>query len=235
MLELLKQLERRIRNLEITSLNLLKIGKVVNRYPDKGTVRVEFERADEKDKTVSYELSVLQPKTLKDKFYYMPEEGEYVICIFLPYAPDVGFVLGAYYNKIIPTPIADNNKFHIKFEDGTSFEYDKRNNKLTINVNKDAEININNQLKLTSKTKTEEFNQGSLKMSVWQIEGDITLQGNLTVLGNINSTGTTTAQGGLMTSPAGLKMMVDDFLSVYNTHTHTDSAGGTTSSPNQTY
>ena len=140
MLELLRDMERRLRNLEILTSNILKIGKVVNRYPDKGTVRVEFERASEEDKTVSYELSVLQPKTLKDKFYYMPEEGEYVLCIFLPYAPDVGFVIGAYYNKVIPTPVSDNNKWHKTFEDGTVIEYDKGRHKLLIHSIGDIEI-----------------------------------------------------------------------------------------------
>lgn len=235
MLELLRELERRVSNLENLTSNVLKIGKVVSRYPDKNTVRVEFERAEKEDKTVSYELPILQPKTLKDKFYYMPEEGEYVLCLFLPYALDVGFVVGSYYNKVIPAPVSDNNKFHIAFEDGTTIEYDKKQSKLTLNLNKDAEININNQLNLKSQTKTEEFQNGSLKMTTWQISGDITLQGNLLVMGNITSTGTTTAQGGLMTAPAGLKLMVDNFLTIYNSHTHTDSNNGTTSQPNQTY
>jgi len=140
MLELLKELERRVRNLEIMSSNILRIGKVVNRYPDKGTVRVEFERANEEDKTVSYELSILQPKTLKDKFYYMPEEGEYVLCVFLPYALDVGFVLGAYYNKVIPTPVSDNSRWRVSFEDGTVIEYDKKAHKLYIHSTGDIEI-----------------------------------------------------------------------------------------------
>jgi len=213
--------------------NLVKVAVVKTYYPETHTAIVQFKDHDE---ILSKELPVLTPFTQNNKAYFPLVENQKVIVLFLPVGENTdGFIIGTLYDKDNPVPVKDRNKFHIKFEDGTSFEYDKRNNKLTINVNKDAEININNQLKLTSKTKTEEFNQGSLKMSVWQIEGDITLQGNLTVLGNINSTGTTTAQGGLMTSPAGLKMMVDDFLSVYNTHTHTDSAGGTTSSPNQTY
>ena len=140
MLELLKELERRVKNLEVITQNVLRIGKVVNRYPEKNTVRVEFERAKNEDKTVSYELPILQPKTLKDKFYYMPEEGEYVLCVFLPYALDVGFVIGSYYNNVIPTPVSDNKKFHLAFEDGTTFEYDKANHKLYIHSVGDIEI-----------------------------------------------------------------------------------------------
>ncbi len=140
MLELLKELERRISNLENLTSNILKIGKVVARYPEKNTVRVEFERADKSDKTVSYELPILQPKTLKDKFYFMPEEGEYVLCLFLPYALDVGFVIGSYYNKVIPTPVSDNNKINATFEDGTVIEYDKKAHKLMIKSVGDIEI-----------------------------------------------------------------------------------------------
>lgn len=140
MLELLRDLERRLKNIEILALDFIKIGKVVNRYPDRGTVRVQFERASSEDTTVSYELAVLQQKTLKDKFYYMPEEGEYVLCIFLPFAPDVGFVIGAYYNNTTPTPVSDNNKWCKVFEDGTTIEYDKKNHKLFIHCTGDIEI-----------------------------------------------------------------------------------------------
>ena len=65
--------------------------------------------------------------------------------------------------------------------------------------------------------------------------GEFILKGNLTVLGNISSTGTLTAAAGLKTNPAGMKIKVDEFLTVYNSHTHTGDSGGTTSQPNQIY
>jgi len=163
MLELLRDIERRLRNLEVLASNILKIGKVVNRYPDKGTVRVEFEKASEEDKTISYELSVLQPKTLKDKFYYMPE------------------VIGAYYNSVIPTPISDNNKWHKTFEDGTILEYDKKSHKLTAIVNGDIEITANNTTITTITT-----HNGNVT-----INGDLFVDGNITASQNVADLGGT--------------------------------------------
>jgi len=211
MLELLRDIERRLRNLEVLASNILKIGKVVNRYPDKGTVRVEFEKASEEDKTISYELSVLQPKTLKDKFYYMPEEGEYVLCVFLPYAPDIGFVIGAYYNSVIPTPISDNNKWHKTFEDGTILEYDKKSHKLTAIVNGDIEITANNTTITTITTHN----------------GNVTINGDLFVDGNITASQNVADLGGTKGSLAALR-------DVYNSHTHPGDSGGDTGTPNQT-
>jgi len=211
--------------------NLVKVAVVKTYKPETHTAVVQFKDHDE---ILSKELPVLTPFTQDNKAYFPLAENQKVIVLFLPVGENTdGFIIGTLFDKDNPPPVKDRNKFHIKFEDGTSFEYDKQNSKLTINVNKDTEININNELKLTSKTKTEEFQQGSLKMTTWQIEGDITLNGNLLVMGNITSTGTTTAQSGLMTNPAGLKLMVDETITIFNTHTHTGDSGGTTSQPNE--
>lgn len=43
MFELLKELELRIRKLEMIQNSIVRLGKVTNRYPDKNLVRVEFQ------------------------------------------------------------------------------------------------------------------------------------------------------------------------------------------------
>lgn len=213
------------------------LGKVVAIDEERGLVRVKLE---EHDSLTTYWLPVLYTKTQYDKEYWLPDIDEMVLCVFTPPAFERGFVIGSFYTQEDTPPEATREKWIKKFKDGTVIEYDRKNSKLFLEIKKDAEININNQITLKSKakleetqTKTEQFKTGNLKMTSWQIEGNITLQGNLLVFGNISSTGSLTAQGGLMTNPAGLKMMVDETITTFNTHTHTGDSGGTTSQPNQ--
>ncbi len=78
------------------------------------------------------------------------------------------------------------------------------------------------------------FNNGNTEVTTWSISGDVNINGNLFVSGNISSIGQTTAQGGLKTLPGGQVIFVDDLVNKYNSHTHTDSTGGSTSTPDQT-
>ncbi len=235
----IRELKEQVEHIYGILNRIFALGKVVAIDEERGLVRVKLE---EHDNLTTYWLPVLYTKTQFDKEYWLPDIDEMVLCVFTPPSFERGFVIGSFYTQEDKPPEATRDKWVKKFKDGTVIEYDRENSKLFLDIKKDAEVNINNQITLKSKskveetqTKTEAFNQGSLKMTSWQIEGNITLQGNLLVLGNISSTGTITAQSGLMTAPAGLKLMVDDFLTIYNSHTHTDSNNGTTSPPNQIY
>ncbi len=73
----------------------------------------------------------------------------------------------------------------------------------------------------------------NLDTPIFTITGDVIVQGNLFVSGNISSVGQTTAQGGLKTSPEGQTIFVDELITKYNTHTHTDSRGSSTSVPDK--
>ena len=209
---------------------MFRIGKVIDVDEKTAKARVELE---DLDKVITYWLPVVVQKTQDDKLYWLPDVGELVLVGFLNYGIEQGFIIGSFYNEQDNPPVADKNKIHIQFKDGTVIEYDRKNSKLLLDIKKDMTVNINNQLTLKSKMKIEEFQQANLKMNNWQIEGDITLNGNLLVMGNITSTGTTTAQSGLMTNPAGLKLMIDEAITTFNAHTHIGDSGGTTTPPNQ--
>ena len=195
---------------------MFKVGTVVSVNQEKATARVEFRDRDGK---VSWDLPILFPHTYADKVYWLPKEGELVICLFPPGHRGFGVVLGSLYNAQDTPPTTDRNKVHIKFEDGTRIEYDKGSGKLTVENPKELVIRIQNTSNLTSPTVT--------------IQGDVVIEGNLNVTGNITSIGQTTAQSGLKTSPSGQTIFVDDLVSKYNSHTHTDSSGGSTSVPDQ--
>lgn len=101
----------------------IRIGVVKTTDPDNMTVRVVFEDADGME---SYDLKVLAVKTHKDKDYYMPDPGEEVLCVCLPFGQEQGFVLGAFYSRVDTPPVRSQDKRHMRFEDGTFWEYDRK-------------------------------------------------------------------------------------------------------------
>lgn len=84
-------------------------------------VRVTFR---EFDQMLSYWLPVVVPKTQDDKVFWLPDPGEQVVCLMDEH-DEAGVVLGAIYSQPDRPPVADANKYHIGFKDGTSFEYDR--------------------------------------------------------------------------------------------------------------
>jgi phage baseplate assembly protein V len=124
---------------------LIRVGVVTSINPEKGTVLVHLAGVDEE---VSYELPVIFPKTNKDKAYFMPDIGEHVVCIFSGQGLEQGFVLGAIYSEADTTPVSDQDKFFIRFEDGTEIAYDRRAHRLRISVRGDVLIEADGNMTL---------------------------------------------------------------------------------------
>lgn len=101
----------------------IRVGVVTSTDPDAGTARVIFHDADGME---SYDLKVLHPKTHRDKFYFMPDPGEQVLCLCLPFGHEQGFILGAFYSQADKTPVQSQDKRHVLFDDGTFWEYDRK-------------------------------------------------------------------------------------------------------------
>ncbi len=101
-------------------LRLIRTGKVTSINYRECSARVEF---DDAPGNISKELKVLSTNSNKSKDYYMPSLEEDVICIFLPHAPSVGFIIGSYYSgKNLPD---ESGKVrYIFFPDGTRLKYD---------------------------------------------------------------------------------------------------------------
>lgn len=124
---------------------LVRVGEVVSVDEQRGTVRVEFKDADG---VVSYPLPVLSSKTHEDKAIHLPDLGEHVVCIFLPNGQEEGFVLGAFYSTADEVPVASRDKRHIRFKDGSWFEYDRSTHKLSGHVvGGDAELRVDKTFK----------------------------------------------------------------------------------------
>ena len=109
----------------------IRVGVVTSTDPGAATVRCKCVDADG---LITYPLRVLNHKTLDDKAYWMPDVGEHVLCLFLPYGNEQGFVLGAFYSEADTPPVSDQDKRHVAYEDGTWWEYDRKNHVFTAHV-----------------------------------------------------------------------------------------------------
>jgi len=133
---------------------------------DEKTARVRVQMPD-LDGLVSNWLPVVQPKTQKDKAYWLPDIGEYVVVAFDEEGErSDGYVLGAIYNQKDTPPAASKDKFFVRFEDGTEIEYDRKAHLLRV------------------------------KAQTVIIEGNVNIVGNLDVVGNIHATGSIIDEGG---------------------------------------
>ena len=148
----MREIFDRLARLEEVLAWLVRVGIVTGVDETRGTVRVQFGDADY---LISYDLPVLFSKTHADKCIHMPDLGEHVTCIFLPNGQEEGFVLGAFYSKGDAVPVASRDKRHIKFKDGSWFEYDRAAHKLSGHVvGGDAELIVDNTAKLTAGVST---------------------------------------------------------------------------------
>lgn len=116
----------------------IRVGFVTARQPE--TMRVQVELKDTVTQPlVSAWLPVLCPRASGDLAYDLPDVGDQVLCLFLPYGLEQGFVVGAMYGKASP-PVTSGDKWHRKFSDGTVLEYDRAAHKLTAQVQGDVMV-----------------------------------------------------------------------------------------------
>lgn len=126
---------------------MFRVGFVVGRQPERMRVKVQF-----KDTTtaslVSDWLPVLTSRACQDRQYDLPDEGDQVLCLFLAFGLEQGFVLGAMYGGANP-PVASGDKWHRVFKDGTILEYDRAAHKLFADVKGDVEAIVSGKVVLT--------------------------------------------------------------------------------------
>jgi phage baseplate assembly protein gpV len=104
------------------SLNpTFRVGIVQAQDTAHAKVRVVFPDYDE---MISWWLPVIFAKTQNDKFYWIPDIGEQVVCL-MDLRDEAGAVLGAIYSEADVTPVNSADKFHIAFKDGANFDYDR--------------------------------------------------------------------------------------------------------------
>jgi len=137
MLERSREVSKKLSYIEELLLGMFKVGTVTSVNEKEATVRVEFK---DRERKVSWELPVLFLHTYADKLYWLPKEGELVVCLFPPGHRGFGVVIGSLYNREDKVPVEDRNKVRVDLEDGTRIEYDKRKHILKISVQGDILI-----------------------------------------------------------------------------------------------
>ena len=110
---------------------MLRFGIVSQINPITVEARVNFEE----DESTSYWLPVLQSKTLKDKFYVMPDVGEQVACIMDENSED-GVILGAIYSAEDKPLINTEKQLSVNLEDESLINLNKENKTITVKFEK---------------------------------------------------------------------------------------------------
>lgn len=210
--------------------NLFQIGKVTSVNDAAGTCRVVMPDADNME---SFDLRVLQAKTHQDKQYIMPDVGEMVLCAFLPSGNEQGFVLGAYYSVTDPVPVTTRNKWHVRFRDGATIEYDKKAHVLSAVIPGDATIKTTGNIAATA----EGTITGTSKKSITLNAPTITLNGKTFINGALSqgggSNGGDASFKGKLHTTDNISTDADVMAKVsLNSHNHPCPHGGDTGAPN---
>jgi len=106
---------------------MLRFGIVSQINPLLCQARVNFGDDD----STSYWLPVLQTKTLKDKFYFMPDINEQVVCLMDQNSED-GVILGAIYSNADKPAVTSEKQLSVNFENGSQINANKETDTLTI-------------------------------------------------------------------------------------------------------
>ncbi len=131
---------------------MLRFGIVSQINPITVQARVSFED----DESTSFWLPILQTKTLKDKFYIMPDIGEQVVCLMDENSED-GVILGSIYSSEDIPVVQSENEISMNLEDGSSINANKetltvvfQNIKLVGNIEHDGTFTNTNGIKSNS-------------------------------------------------------------------------------------
>lgn len=131
---------------------IIRVGTVSARFPKEGAVQVDFRDLE----TPSWRCPVLVPKTSADKYYVMPDIGERVLVLSLPYGKERGLVVGAFYNDDDQVPAEaneSNDRTVIKFDDGTYVVYDRDQSLLDAKAVGDVTVQVQGNVTVTTDKK----------------------------------------------------------------------------------
>lgn len=150
-------------------LRFLRTGKVSSINYKTATARVEF---DDPPGEISKPLKVLTDHTNTEKNYSMPSLKEDVVCIFLPNAANVGFILGSYSTgKNLPK---DTGKIkYIIFPDGTKIKYNFESHLLEIDCAGNIDIKSAKNINISSENIVMTTNHLTINSKATSIKGTL--------------------------------------------------------------
>jgi len=155
-------------------------------------------------------LQVGVPFAKAGKSNTLPKKDEQVLCL-MDENFDEGYVIASLYSEEDLTPLASEDIFLHKFDDGTVIQYDKEEHILTANVIGGVNITAEDVICLTAPTIQINGNQ--------IISGNQAITGGQEIAGSLLIAGTSTAADHISAGKSGAS------------HIHIDPQGGTTGGP----
>ncbi|MBW1712415.1 MAG: phage baseplate assembly protein V [Deltaproteobacteria bacterium] len=135
----------RLAALEEALNGMFRAGEVVRVDEDKARVKVTFKDGDN---MISHWLPVFFKWTKDQEEYEMPSKGEQVGCIFYPFSPEQGFVLGGVYSEKDGPPVASRHKFHKRWPDESFIQHDWHDNLFQIFAKSKAKVEAETRIDL---------------------------------------------------------------------------------------
>ena len=134
-------------------------------------------------------LPVLVANAGSNRFYALPDPGEQVACI-LDARGEGGFVIGAFYNAVDPTPATNRDIWCKHFTNGTRIEHNRATGQVTVDTTGNVLIKAGGKVTIDcAETET----TGNLL-----VKGSLTYQGGMT--GSGGSGAAATIDGSLQAS-----------------------------------
>ena len=85
------------------------------------------------DESTSYWLPIIQSKTMKDKFFVMPDVGEQVACLMDENSED-GVILGAIYSSVDLPAVTSEKQISLNLENSSLMVLQKRSGCLNLHT-----------------------------------------------------------------------------------------------------
>lgn len=202
---------------------MIRVGIVNARQPEKMRVKVTIPDTTTSPLVTDW-LPVLCPRASQDMQYDLPDVGDQVLCLFLAYGLEQGFVVGAMYGKQQP-PVQNGDKWHRKFKDGTYLEYDRAEHKLVANVQGDVEILATGNMQAQIKGNMAAQSDGPAAVSS---KAQLSLDAPAMNMGGGDGSATSAAMQGTFNLTRG--DIIAETVSLRN-HVHVCPACGATTSP----
>jgi phage baseplate assembly protein V len=168
--------------LEDSVKQLIRVGFVVGREDGFHRVRVEVPDTTSGALT-THSLQVLTMRAKEDRSYDLPDVGDQVLCLFLPFGKEVGFVLGSMYSEEEMPPVDSGDKTHRTYKDGTVMEYDRDSHQYTADIKGAAGMKTEKDIKAEAGTTIE------TTAPLTRLNGSVVINGSLTINGNLRTNG----------------------------------------------
>lgn len=125
--------------------NIVREGTVSEVYPSRHSARVTFE---DRAGMVSAEIPVLTTFASANKSYALPDVGERVVCLCTSndHVSGGGYIIGSLYCGYGRPAVNDQDISQVKFADGSTVTYNRRESSMVINVKGRLEIKADDRI-----------------------------------------------------------------------------------------